>query len=317
MKTIPFFRTLLLALLLAAGGTFVNRAYAQYQSFFGDSITEYSIGGNYVAYDPNFFAVNSYSFSWTKSDTTTINGNLYFSIEDPYSLWEYATIYLREDTAYGRVYRYNSWYDLEQLTCDMSLSVGDTFVFPYSPRWFGIVDNPEIGVVDSVWFYNGRKIIHLRGNLMFISDLVTSILFIEGIGPTYSTFGWGDGAVDCPGKDWDYPFILCVHKDDELVYMADERAGCVQHGPASVRENVTPVFTLNPNPVRNSLNIKFENASFQRGKLYITDMVGRVVYTQEVEEDHLKINIKNLESGLYIVTWLSSGKKHSEKFIKK
>jgi len=100
-----------------------------------------------------------------------------------------------------------------------------------------------------------------------------------------------------------------------LVYMADERAGCSQR-ILSVKEEKSYKWTVYPNPAHNTINIKFENTTLQKGTLYITDMVGRVVYSQTTDDSHLRINIKNLDAGLYIATWLSGEKKQSMKFIK-
>ena len=329
-------RTFLLLTLLVVAGGFTNRVHAQYQSFFGDSITEYSIGGNYVAYDPNFFGVRSYHYSWTHYDTISINGNQYFSINSPYPDWFQSDphIYLREDTVYGRVYRYNPEFDYEQLTCDMSLEVGDTFVYPYSPLYFGFIENPfdpafgpAFGIVDSVWYENGKKFILFPRETWFIASSedqnqyfeneFQSVLFIEGIGPNYSTFGWGEDDVACYGRDNVYPILLCVHKDGELVYMADERAGCVQYPPAKIEENENPAFQLYPNPVSNSLSLQFKGTTIPEGMVYITNAFGCVVRSQRVEDAHLRINVRNLPAGIYIATYFEKGKMSSQKFIKK
>ena len=131
MKTRQIFHPLFLLALLVVAGGFSQRALAQYQSFFGDSITECSIGGNFVTYDPYFFGVESYELSWTCSDTITINDNHYFQIDNPYPIWEWMdnNIYLREDANMGRVYRYDPYCDCELLICDMSMEEGDTFLF--------------------------------------------------------------------------------------------------------------------------------------------------------------------------------------------
>jgi len=324
MKPQTLFKTLLLLVLLVAAGGISQQAKAQYQSFFGDSITECSIGGNSVAkdYDLNFFGVESYELSWTCSDTITINDNHYFQINNPYPIWEWMdnNIYLREDANMGRVYRYDPNCDCELLTCDMSMEEGDTFLFPYSVQYYGVDENPSFGIVDSVWYNNGRKIIRLQSDIEFISRRIDTVIFIEGIGPTYSIMGWGEGQIDCPGScegysGW-YPILLCVHKDGELVYMADERAGCEQIPGCNIEDREESVFQLYPNPVKNSLNIQFNESFARNGTLYVTNLGGGVVYSQQVIGLSLHINVQGLPAGTYMVTYIENGKVSSKKFIK-
>lgn len=332
----------LLTLLIVAGGIF-NRAHAQYQSFFGENETYYTTLGDPMWYctdpDPYWTGGHSYGFRIRTTDTTTVNGIRYYhQVESP-TWW----VYLREDTTLGRMYRY-AWEE-DILICDMSLSVGDTFWMPFDGMNSGLVDyTPVPIVVDTIFYVNGLKHIQFKtifedyylddyGDTVVVpipylySEVIhrKPILFIEGIGPNFGPEGmnWHNGC----GGSWfangqlvehPSPFLLCVHKDGELVFMSDERAGCVQLSSAGrVGDSKKTDFTLYPNPTRNILNIEFDNLSVQKGTLYITDMVGRVVYSQETAEQHLKINVKRFQSGPYVVTWIAGGKKQSLKFIKK
>ena len=322
MKTKRFSHPLFLLALLVVAGGFCQRALAQYQSFFGDSITECSIGGNFVTYDPYFFGVETYELSWACFDTITINDNHYFQIDNPYPIWEWMdnNIYLREDANMGRVYRYDPYCDCELLICDMSMEEGDTFLFPYSVQYYGVDENPSFGIVDSVWYNNGRKNIRLQSDIEFISRRIDTVIFIEGIGPTYSIMGWGDGQIDCHGScegywGW-YPILLCVHKDGELVYMADERAGCEQIPPCKIEDNSNKDFRLFPNPSRNFLNIQITGNFTTEGMVYITNMYGCVVYSQYATSSHIRINVRSLSPGTYVVSYINNGEKTMQKFIK-
>ena len=338
---------LLLTLLIVAGG-FTNRAHAQYQSFFGDSITEYAIQGNVVGfisdYDPHYLAGQTINISIYKEDTMTIGDFCYYG-NGIYTSTE-RHIYIREDCTLGRLYRYDPSVGTEYLTCDMSLSVGDTFWVPYDGYCLADGRTPVPIVADTIMYINGLKHIQFRtlygcelgGEFIPCPTLYCEdihhlpILFIEGIGPNFSPFGWydfddwgqchgswftADNTLHCDYWYNDNPFLLCVHKDGELVFMSDERAGCWQPNGGLVNDDNKKAFTLYPNPTRNVLNIEFENLPVQKGVLYITDMVGRVVYSQETAEQHLKINVKRFQSGLYVVTWIAGGKKQSVKFVKK
>ena len=319
MKPRKFFQPLLFLALMVVAGGFSQRANAQYQSFFGDSITEYSIGGSLVTkdYDIHFFNVKSYCFNARKSDTVTIYGNTYYHFAYRDFGWEGSDMYayLREDTTSGRIYRYIPDFDIEQVTCDMSLSVGDTFLMPFNPE--GVPSTLSIpNIVDSVWYSDGRKIIHFTDSIELFSGRPYPLLFIEGVGPTFSPFGWGDNEVDCPGGWHSYPILLCVHKDGEQTYMADERAGCEQFPGCKIEDRTSNVFQLYPNPVRNSLNIQFDESSVCKGLLYITNISGHVVYSQQVTGLSLNINVQGLPAGTYVVTYIEKGKSTTQKFVK-
>ena len=345
MKTNIFFRTLFLALLVVAGGRFTNCAHAQYQSFFGDSITQYSIVGMGIGfvsdYDPEYLPGYTCLYGMQRNETVFIDSFYYYKFEGD------GVVYLREDNSYGRIYRYDPTVGTEYLTCDMSLSVGDTFWVPYDG--YGLMDGrkPVPIVADTIMYLNGLKHIQFKtlyeydsggGEILPCPTLFCEeihhlpILFVEGIGPNFSPFGWldfdgwgqcygswfaADSILHCEYGEHDNPLLLCVHKDGELAFMSDERAGCWQSNYASIKKEKEQTFSLYPNPAHNTLNIKFENTALQKGILYITDMVGRVVFSQTIDDSHLRVNIKNLDAGPYIATWLSGGKKQSMKFIKK
>ena len=335
MKYNIFFKALVLALLVAGGGI-CNRAHAQYQSFFGDSITEYYIGGYYVTYDPDFFGVETYEYLWNRSDTISFNQQTYYFIPNRYG-WDHyydVNFYIREDTVTGRIYRYVPEFDLEELICDMSLALGDTFYMPYFINYYGALDYQKIPIVaDSIWFENGKKMIRFSKSYLFpsldpwdaiprfISYKIQNVVFVEGVGPNFTPFGWHDGHDDCPGGNssnwWGfYPILLCAHKDEELVYMADERAGCWQSPPAKIDDKERILFRLYPNPVKNSLTLQFEDGIALNGMLYITNMYGCVVHSQQVNDARMRVNVRSLSAGSYIATYFVNGKKSSVKFVK-
>ena len=317
MKTFPLFRTLLLVLLLAAGGTFVNRAYAQYQSFFGDSITTYNLAGECVSYDPLALG-GSYTHHCTvnRTDTVRIDDKLYYR-SDYQSDWVWYYSYVREDTTTGQIFWYHGYngYTAEVCMCDMSLSVGDTFkVFEhlYSP-----MNVPTI-VADSITYMNGKKVIffHRVGDaeIYYCDGWVeyeVPVMFIEGIGPTYGPLGWDiyshQGCV-----------LLCMYKDGEFVFALDEEnLGCEQDPVAKVKENQDRGWTVFPNPCHSYLNIRFDEMPQDNGLLYVTNMAGCVVLSQKLGNREMRIDVRNLAAGIYTVTYKTSGTKISKKFVKR
>lgn len=314
MKPQPFFKPLLLLALLLVAGGFCQRAHAQYQSFFGDSITEYSVGGGLTTYcddyDPFFFNVQSYDLYLSAADTVTLNNQWYYYF--PY----WGGFYLREDTMTGQIFRYVPECNTELLICDLSLSVGDTFIMPHQSIEIPIV-------VDSVWYHNSQKYIRFR-NCGYWPRLFSDaspdsmnfpIMFVEGVGPNYSPFGWLPEDFYCTGGNDFSPLLLCVHKDGDLVYMADERAGCYQY-LQGLRNNVLSTLKLYPNPAKKKINLEIGETTVG-GHLYISDMWGRIIYQELISSKKTSINISNLSVGVYIVAYIVGQKKYTTKFLKK
>lgn len=324
MKPQPFFKPLLLLVLLVVAGGFEQPAMAQYQSFFGDSITEYSIGVSVCTKeaDPFFFNVESVYLRFDTTNTAYFNGNEYLSCVDYQE-----SFYLREDTAYGRIFRWDTETDREFLICDMSLSQGDSFPLPYHALHHNSNAAPLYVVVDTVMYLNDRKYVYFDENVyvpFMVSGMQFQLVFIEGIGPTYSPIGWKwSDHSDCEGvcvangqlQTGYYPFLLCVHKDDELVYVADERAGCWQTIGGGVEENESGQLKLFPNPVAQTMTVSFSDIE-NDGELYISDMQGRVLYYKVISGESCDIDVHEYASGMYLVTYFTANRKISVKFVK-
>ena len=72
-----------------------------------------------------------------------------------------------------------------------------------------------------------------------------------------------------------------------------------------------------PNPAVDYLNVTVKNESFQVSKLYVVDITGKVIATQNVEENAFNLNVSTLTSGMYFLR-LTDGKHNvTTKFIKK
>ncbi len=66
----------------------------------------------------------------------------------------------------------------------------------------------------------------------------------------------------------------------------------------SVSSNERPVITYSPNPVKQTFNI---NSTNQINKVQIFNLLGQNVLTKDVDENQLKIDMSNFQSGVYIV----------------
>ena len=260
-------------------------------------------------YDPWCLGAMSIPFTSKDSDTAIFNNKRYRS-------FYYNTMYLREDTLTGRIFRYYPYSDTEVVTCDMSLQAGDTFYFPSVPNtWYEELSGQGFVVVDSVTYNNGRKVIwfppvDVDGSFFSTWHRSYPLCFIEGVGPTYGPFG----RVVESFEEW-LGLLLCVHHKDSLIYMTDPVLGCEQY-VTSVPEYPDVSMKLYPNPARNTLHVEFEGTDNPQGTLTVTDITGVVVLTRECNAPLTQLDVSNLTSGLYVVSFRNGNGVVVRKFVK-
>ena len=178
-----------------------------------------------------------YSFSTTISDTITINGKIYYVIDDLRTS-NAGQVYLREDMATQRVWILNDNAAEEQLLFDFNVAVGDTLrnitYFTY--------ENPMLDlrhaeyVVTNVGFLEGRKTITLHAFVPYNKDFNPEAVcyeqyftWIEGVGEQQwglSATHFEDGSTG--GMYMDNTSLLCVQQEGELLYASDrgKEYGC-------------------------------------------------------------------------------------------
>lgn len=303
-------------------------AHGQYMSFFGDSTWVYHVVA--VQSPPAYatsFPLGVYSRTFTMTFDKSSHQNL--QGEDYFSALAYSSCMprcwsglLREDTAHGRLYRSG------RLVCDMSLAEGDTF------SWVSFSGLKRLMLVDSVRYYSGRKTICLSllnhpDDYFFgtvyadqHADYPFSIRFIEGIGPTYGT---------CTGEEYSYPnvppgygalaqpyltLLLCLYKDDSLVYMADERLGCEQQHVGVSEHPSMSAMNLYPNPATQYVVMDMSTGEEMEGTVVITDMLGRHRIQQNAEGSRCRIPVAELPAGMYFLTYRDGKRTIVRKFIK-
>ena len=260
-------------------------------------------------YDPYYLRAASFMYSAKPSDTVVYNNTKYrvfFPSDD--------TLYVREDTLTGRIFRYYPEYDIEVMTCDMSLQEGDTFYFPSHPDWYFEQEVQKFVVVDSVSYINNRKVIwfpSVEESVFFgTADIFYPLCFIEGIGPTYGPFGY----IRVSLENW-LGLLLCVHHNDFLVYMTDPVLGCEQR-IVSVPEYPNVSMKLYPNPATNTLHVEFEGLDDPQGTITVADITGVVVQYVETSQHGVTIDVSHLTPGLYVVSFRNKNGVAVRKFVK-
>lgn len=270
----------------------VMKAQAQrYQSYFGVDSTRLNIWEILIDYAPTvYMTINS-------TDTTNINAHDYLQgYCDFYHdfIGYYDTLfYFREDRESGKLYWYLPNFNKEQLLCDMSLMVGDTF--SYSDMW-----GNHQAVVDRISYENASKVIHFGDTYSIYHGLI----FYEGVFPTYIPFTFGGDS-----------YLLCEYKDGEHVFINPQNDTCYIEG-LSIQEQGWNQIQVYPTIVQTMEKIHIETSE-AISDVALFDLYGReipIVYTQE-SSCHWAITIPNCVSGVYLIKASTKKRNSYEKII--
>ena len=299
-------------------------ARAQYESFFGRESWRYNIDYCVTTcymdgYNPDafYFCNETYICSFNHGDTVRIGDDNYYK-EDFFHL----PVFLREDTMNGRLYARYSTNEAkdEYLLCDLSLSVGDTFVLPDGSADWGFYGDRTM-VVDSVGYTSGKKVIYLSlcndNYEIFYSeghinpaDFNISLRFMEGVGSIY-------GIVP-PSFFYEkyLGLLLCIHKDDSLYYMTHETLGCEQYN-AEVPLYPESSLQVYPNPTNNQVTLEFITEEEVSGIVIVRDIVGRVCRQFSVNDKKTALDLSSLPQGVYMLTFIDQqNRKITKKIVK-
>ena len=289
-----------------------------YKSFFGENKTKHSYAipawckSNY---DNKMEPYQRLGCCYTLSGTININNPVNIN---NLTYYHDGACYLREDTSMGRVYRYVQNDNSEILVCDMSLSVGDTFVVPdiYNENSYIKMSADSI-----VYDENYGKIIFFRifgsySNSIYMPEEFTNLnteyyqipmAFIEGIGPTYSFMG-GNSLTGLT-------VLLCVSKDDTLTYIANELLGCYQF-LASVKDKDKVSLHVYPNPASQRVSVGVGDWG-GGGTLRLVNAIGMVLQTKEITDNVMEFDISNYANGLYTILYTDDkNNRAAVKFVK-
>ena len=110
--------------------------------------------------------------------------------------------------------------------------------------------------------------------------------------------------------------LLCYKEKGELVYMNEEFDDCVIYNTLSEEEVMTEtsISKVYPNPGENILNIR---TVLPEGRIEVYDILGKVVYKQDITEEVTKISTEGWGKGMYLWRVYSEGKEaESGKWIK-
>jgi endonuclease I len=113
----------------------------------------------------------------------------------------------------------------------------------------------------------------------------------------------------------DHPEYMCYI--DFSTMMALSTMNC---GVAGINENKNSQFvSVSPNPNNGNFTIKYSSQTNEKVAVKLTDMLGRVVYSNTLQASNgnntVELNVPNLNKGIYMVEWLSENIHQTEKLI--
>ncbi len=314
----------LLVLLAATLGSQAQDSTRHYASFFGKNATEWTTGWSTADFGHLNLPIMEYG-------DTIINEHTYKRVvlkntsdygDDRFDTFN-NVVWMREDTLTGRLWirqfvlpdRYLSFDTqcIEYVVCNMGMEVGDSLNM--IEIYDGEIDSSLYTVIRAEEYQGLRKLV-LRNNHN------NNLSFYEGAGHTRMFFSIQSGMEffnDVMGTG-DY-LLGCVHKDDTVAFSnpeidSRELIDCkFQAIFGSVDETEEPLaVTLYPNPCGEQLQI--ENLPEGVQSLYITDMLGRRVYS--TTQPGASINTATLPQGTYRLTLvLPNNRQHTLTFVKR
>ncbi|HLP51294.1 MAG TPA: T9SS type A sorting domain-containing protein [Chitinophagales bacterium] len=298
-------RILLVAFLLFA----CSCAFAQ-QHRFADSTAEWSV----LEYNTGWVGAGSIStIHYHIAGDTVLLGTPYQVINYSWPihpLENNGKFYIRKDSTekvYGRINADSADY----LLYDFGSVAGDTFIIQSPDAW----SYPLKITIDSVSYIMYG---HLR-KALYVSmqnDIAFGYndIFVEGIGSFNNFFlypGASFIAFDLPTYN-----LLCFSEFDTLAYRNTQYTTCDYDTSwtwNSIDELASVGVKISPNPTTDVVQVQLQNTNV-RAVFELTDLTGRSVLQQQLNEPVANIPVGNLSKGVYMYTIrnsqqrLSSGK---------
>jgi hypothetical protein len=211
--------------------------------------------------------------------------------------------FVREDTVQGKAWFYSTYYNAEYLVMDLNLNLGDYFdIYDYT-------NTAHPFIVDSVYYVGNLK--HVRLDIETVMCAMhEKITFIEGSGTT-AGFTYQRQGINS--------YMLCQHKDgvktagnilfSDSCYVCE--VGVAEKNPDG---NTTNIF---PNPAIDELNIEVMNMPSCNTRLAIYNIIGEMIYSQNISGKRTTVNVSEFGKGVYFVVVGNGISNRYQMFIKK
>lgn len=164
------------------------------------------------------------------------------------------------------------------------------------------------GIVTQVWNDLGNGVKEITYTMPVTSDMYVRL---RG---THHAFGAPNSEIDDKGNPLPDPFgENNAIKAFEDLWFYSNPIFIEKKNPASVTEQTNAKMTIHPNPASNELLISGLN---NISKVELSDLNGRSVFVSEVSNTN-KVNLSNMDNGVYVIHVQADGKSYQEKVIVK
>ncbi len=251
-----------------------------------------------------FFDQQQKFYSYTISDDTTINSNLYHKIQVPKVLLVangscgtngiqsgYYAGALRQDTLNKKVYFIQVGSNTEELLYDFALHVGDTakgYTERYCSSMPDIVSSIDSMLIDGTY----RKRWNMNGQGW--------LYWVEGIGSRFGLLGFSD----CGILDGALSWLNCFSQNGQTIYPTTT-TNCeliTNTAYISLTKGAIKVF---PNPFHLTTTLELKK-DFESAELKIYNVFGEQVRGQIITAQTTTINRDGLTDGIYFFQVISS-----------
>lgn len=245
----------------------VITSYASPNGGWGVGTSSYKLAADSIINEQKYFKV------YEKRDT----------LDTP---WIFNKVLLRQDSLKVYIKQESG---AERLLYDFSLQVDDIIMqsnmFFNEQEWY--VKEVTYAMMDGKM----RKIIILDSEFGWEKDV-----WIQGIGSMFGILTPGNLVYDLETK------MLCVHKNDQLIYSNSEFDGCYIRIVGIEDQIADNDINIYPNPVSDKLHINFENEPAKKAEIRIYSCQGRLIKTKAVgENSQIDIDFSQFKSGLYLM----------------
>ncbi len=267
-------------------------------------------------YTLNFLSATYYSYnSYTVQGDTVINGTTCSRLRRHTYSCNYRpdTEYMYRDS--NKVYFWNSGDSSFSLLYDFGAQTGDSYKIAPVETIFPTPPYDTITVtVDSVYTLNingqNRQVQVVHQSRAAWPNIVTNHSIIEGIGSTWQMFTWDNIICD---SQWDRE--LRCYEDTLLgAYNTEVADSCDEEffGTTAMDQGIQSHFTVYPKPASEFVSWKGVENGYVKARLI--DIKGQVI--REVETAERKIDVRELENGLYFIeVEEESGRVSRDKFL--
>lgn len=230
---------------------------------------------------PPFYSTENFKVIGDTNINSVFFKKLYQSNEQIPTSWNLSYL-IREDTN-KRIWLRGVSNENEFLLYDFSIGQGDSIQVGYFEPIYLHVDSISSIMINGTlrkqyWMsYNG------------LPDYQET--WIEGLGSDKGII-WSGSALLIGG--WTY--LLCVHEDDELIYMNPDYNVC--YLLTNITEKTKEQIQIYPNPAKNNLTI-INPESIKIESVSLHDLMGRQII--EFEPISLLLDISHLSSGIYLL----------------